>query len=83
MVFYRFGIFRPAFADNVPTPWQFPLVVGIFLFYLLLRFFLNWQIELQNYSSKTFTAANNCFFNFHTASISTGEARFLRQLADL
>jgi len=64
MIFYLFGIFRPAFVDNVPTLWQFPLVVGIFLFYLLLRFFLNWQIELQNYSSKTFTAANNCFFNF-------------------
>ena len=64
MIFYLFGIFRPAFVDNVPTLWQFPLVVGIFLFYLLLRFFLNWQLELQNYSSKTFTAANNCFFNF-------------------
>lgn len=64
MIFYLFGIFRPAFLDSVPTLWQFPLVVGIFLFYLLLRFFLNWQIELQNFSSKTFTAANNSFFNF-------------------
>jgi hypothetical protein len=64
MIFYHFGIFRPAFLDSIPSLWRFPVVVGIFMAYLLLRWFLNWQIELQNFSSKTFTAANNCFFSF-------------------
>lgn len=64
MIFYNFGIFHPAFLDSVPKLWRFPLVVAIFTFYLVLRSFLNWQLELQNYSSNTFTAANNSFYNF-------------------
>lgn len=64
MIFYHYEIFHPDFLEQIPKLWQFPTVVAIFVAYLLLRAFLNWQIEMQNRSSKTFIAANRSFFNF-------------------
>jgi len=64
MVVYHYGLYSPDFLDKVPSLWKFPVVVAVMLVYLLFRVFLEYQLEMQNHSSKAFIAANRSFYNF-------------------
>jgi len=63
-VVFAFGLYSPDFMAGMPVTFQLLTVIGVFLAYLLLRAFLNWQLEMHRYGSSVFTAANNSFFNY-------------------
>ena len=64
MVVYAYDLFNPdIIKDLAPVP-RLGVVTGALVAYLLLRAFLNWQLEMHNYRSKTFTAANHSFYNY-------------------
>lgn len=64
LIVYRYGLFEPRFLEQVPEIWRFPAVLGIFLLYLLVRGYLNWQLEMHDYGRTVFTAANRSFFSY-------------------
>ena len=64
MVVYSHGLYDPDIASGLQPALRLAVVTGALLCYLLLRAFLNWQLEMHNYRSKTFTAANHSFYNY-------------------
>lgn len=64
MLVYAFGMYTPAFFMSIPSALQLAAVTGVLLIYLLLRTFLNWQLEMHNYGTSVFTAANRSFYNY-------------------
>lgn len=57
-------LYTPALFDGFTPLVRFGLVSGTILVYFLFRAFLNWQLEMHSYGTKTFTAANRSFLNF-------------------
>ena len=64
MVVYSNGLYTPDLIKDLPELPRLGAVCAVMLIYLLLRTYLNWQLEMHNYTSKTFTAANHSFFNY-------------------
>ena len=64
MVVYSYDLYRPDFLDQFSPVVRFAAVTGVMFLYLLLRTFLNWQLEMHNYGSKAFVAANRSFLNY-------------------
>ena len=64
MLVYADGLFSPDIISSQPPLVRLAVVAGVMTLYLLLRTFLNWQLEMHNYRSKAFTAANRSFFNY-------------------
>lgn len=64
MVVYSHSLYRPDYMDGLTPEFQLAATTGTMLAYLALRTFLNWQLEMSSYHSKTFTAANHAFFNY-------------------
>ena len=64
MVVYSNGLYEPDIISDFTPSVKLLLVIGAFLIYLLLRSFLNWQLEMHNYGSAAFTAANRSFYNY-------------------
>ncbi|MBP5217382.1 MAG: DUF4271 domain-containing protein [Bacteroidales bacterium] len=64
MVVYSYDLYSPDFLDRFSPILRFAAVTGVMFLYLLLRAFLNWQLEMHNYGSKAFVAANRSFFNY-------------------
>ena len=59
-----YDLYRPDFLDQFSPVVRFAAVTGVMFLYLLLRTFLNWQLEMHNYGSKAFVAANRSFLNY-------------------
>lgn len=64
LLIHRYSLYDPRFLGQVPPLWRFPVVAAVFLAYLLLRGYLNWQLELHDHGRQVFTAANRSFFNY-------------------
>lgn len=64
LLIYELDLYRPQFLQQLSPIWQFPAVAGIFLAYLLLRGYLNRRLEMQDFGSQVFTAANRSFYNY-------------------
>ena len=64
MVAYSHNLYHTDYMDGMPPALQLAAVCGTMLAYLILRMFLNWQLEMDAYRSKTFTAANRSFYNY-------------------
>ena len=64
MVVFANGLYTPDLIEGLPPVLRLAAVTGALCAYLLLRAFLNWQLEMHNYRSKTFTAANRSFYNY-------------------
>ncbi len=64
MVAYSHGLYRPDYIDSLQPVIGFAAVCGTMLAYILLRSFLNWQLEMGAYRTKTFAAANNSFYSY-------------------
>ena len=64
MVVYSHGLYDPDISSGLQPPLRLAVVTGAMVCYILLRAFLNWQLEMHNYKSKTFTAANHSFYNY-------------------
>lgn len=64
MVAYSHDLYHPDFFDALPHWIQLPALIACMLVYVILRSFLNWQLEMGSYRTKTFTAANRSFLNF-------------------
>lgn len=64
MLACSYSLYSPEFLNQFPTIIRFGILTGIMLVYVLLRSFLNWQLEMHDYSSRPFTAANKSFYNF-------------------
>lgn len=64
LLLYTQSLYRPDFLERLPEIWRFPTVLGIFLAYIVLRGYLNWQLEMHDYGKPAFTAANRSFFSF-------------------
>ncbi len=59
-----YSLYKPEFMSGLSAVLQFGLTVGTALAYLFLRMFLNWQLEMRNFGSRTFIAANRSFYNY-------------------
>ena len=64
LVAYSHNLYNPDYMSGLPPAIGFAALCGSMLAYILLRAFLNWQLEMGAYKSKTFTAANSAFYNF-------------------
>ena len=64
MLVFRYSLYAPDILRTLPPLWQFPALVGAMTAYLLLRVFLNWQLEQGARANRIFTAANRSFFNY-------------------
>lgn len=64
MVAYSHDLYHPDYMDGLPPAIGFAALCGTMLAYVLLRAFLNWQLEMNAYKTKTFTAANSAFYNY-------------------
>ena len=64
MLVYSYGMYTPDFIGDLPPYFRLAAVIGVMLVYLLLRTFLNWQLETHNYGTSVFTAANRSFYNY-------------------
>lgn len=64
MLVYFYGMYTPDFIGDLPPYFRLAAVTGVMLVYLLLRTFLNWQLEMHNYGTSVFTAANRSFYNY-------------------
>jgi len=64
MLVYSYGMYTPDFIGDLPPYFRLAAVTGVMLVYLLLRTFLNWQLEMHNYGTSVFTAANRSFYNY-------------------
>ena len=64
LVVYSHDLYSPDIAAGLSPVSRLAIVGGALAGYLLLRAFLNWQLEMHNYRSKTFTAANRSFLNY-------------------
>lgn len=64
MVVYSHDLYHPDFMDALPHGLRLPALITGMLAYVTLRSFLNWQLEMGLYRTKTFVAANRSFLNF-------------------
>ncbi len=64
MVVYSHSLYRPDYMDGLTPALQLTATTCTLLAYLALRMFLNWQLEMSSYHSKTFSAANRSFYNY-------------------
>ena len=64
MLVYADGLFSPDIISGQPPLVRLAAVAGVMTIYLLLRTFLNWQLEMHNYGTSVFTAANRSFYNY-------------------
>ena len=64
MVIYSHDLYLPDIIRNLSPILRLAVVTGAMVAYLLLRAFLNWQLEMHHYRTKTFTAANRSFYNY-------------------
>lgn len=64
MVAYSHDLYHPDFMDALRPELGFAALCGCMLAYLILRSFLDWQLEMGSYRTKTFTAANRSFRNY-------------------
>lgn len=64
MVVYSYRLYDPDIIADQPSLIRLGAIAGALVVYLLLRTFLNWQLEMHNYRSKAFTAANRAFLNY-------------------
>ena len=64
LMVFAFGLYSPDFLSGMSGTFQLLTVTGVFMAYLILRAFLNWQLEMHNYNSGVFTAANMSFYNY-------------------
>ena len=64
MVAYSHDLYHPDFMDALRPELGFAALCGCMLAYLILRSFLDWQLEMGSYRAKTFTAANRSFRNY-------------------
>ena len=64
MVAYSHGLYHPDYLDSLPPFLGFSALCGTMTAYILLRAFLNWQLEMGSYKTKTFAAANGAFYNY-------------------
>ena len=64
MLAYSNGLYRPDYIAELPPAAGLAACAGTMLAYILLRFFLNWQLEMGSYKTKTFSAANHSFDNY-------------------
>ena len=64
LVAYSHQLYTPDFLEELSPMTRLLAVIGVFLVYLLLRTFLNWQLEMHNFKTPAFTAANRSFYNY-------------------
>ena len=64
MVVYSHELYNPDLIQDLSPVPRLAVITGVLAAYLLLRAFLNWQLEMHHYRSKVFTAANRSFYNF-------------------
>ena len=64
MVAYSYDLYHPDYMDTLPPALGLTAISGSMLACLLLRFFLNWQLEMGSFRSKVFMAANHAFYNY-------------------
>ena len=64
MLAYSHSLYHPDYMDGLSPAFGLAATCGTFLAYLTLRTFLNWQLEMSSYRTKTFTAANRSFYNY-------------------
>jgi hypothetical protein len=63
MVAYSHNLYHPDYFDSLSPTFSLLACIGTGLGYLLLRSFLNWQLEMGAYHTKAFIAANRSFNN--------------------
>lgn len=64
MVAYSYDLYHPDYMDGLSPALRLAALSGTMLVYVILRFFLNWQLEMGAYRSKAFIAANRAFRNY-------------------
>ncbi len=64
MTAYSHGLYHPDFMEDLRPEVGLVALCGCMLAYVILRSFLNWQVEMGSYKTKTFTAANRSFYNY-------------------
>lgn len=64
LVAYSYGLYHPDYMDGLSPALQFAALTASMAAYIALRSFLNWQLEMGSYRTKTFAAANKAFFNY-------------------
>ena len=64
LVIYSYDLYSPEFMDTMGSTLRMGVVAGVMLIYLLLRVFLNWQLEMHKFGTPAFTAANRSFYNY-------------------
>ena len=64
MVAYSHNLYHPDYMDGLSPTLRLAAVAGTMLAYIILRRFLNWQLEMGAYKTKAFMAANAAFHNY-------------------
>ena len=64
MLVYSHDLYSPDIIRHFSPVLRLAVITGVLAIYLLLRAFLNWQLEMHHYHTKTFTAANRSFYSF-------------------
>jgi len=64
MLAYSYSLVNPDIFKGLSPELQLGAVSGVVLIYVLMRTFLNWQLEMQHYGTKLFTAANRSFYTY-------------------
>ena len=64
MLVYSHDLYSPDLIRHLSPILRLAVVAGVLATYLLLRAFLNWQLEMHHYHTKTFSVANRSFYNF-------------------
>lgn len=58
------SLYSPSFFEGLSPAARLGATAGTLLGYLLLRTFLDWQLEMKSFGSRTFIAANRSFYSF-------------------
>ena len=64
LVVYSYDLYSPDFLDGMSPTLRMAVVSGVLAAYLLLRAFLNWQLEMHKFGTPAFSAANRSFYNY-------------------
>ncbi len=64
LVVYSYDLYSPAFLDGMSPTLRLAVVSGVLVAYLLIRAFLNWQLEMHRFGTPAFSAANRSFYNY-------------------
>lgn len=64
MTAYSHGLYHPDFMNDLRPELGFAALCGCMLAYMILRSFLNWQLEMDSYKTKAFSAANHSFHSY-------------------